>query len=49
MPRKVYQVRVVTRNGRKYVVLSWSLYKDLIKLIDEILSIYEELERLEVD
>ncbi len=48
MPRKVYQVKVVTRNGRKYVVLSWGLYWDLIKLIDEILSIYEELERLGV-
>jgi len=44
--RKSYVVKIVTRNGRKYVVLSYSLYRDLIKLIDEILELVEEIREL---
>ena len=42
----VNEARLVTRNGRKYVVLPYSLYRDLIKLIDEILELVDEIREL---
>lgn len=38
------EIKVVVRNGRKYVVIPYSFYKELIQLIDEIIEIYDMME-----
>ena len=45
---EVHRVRIVTRNGRKYVVIPMKKYRRLIKIIDELLRILDQIFQLSV-
>lgn len=41
------EVRIVTRNGRRYVVMPIKKYRRLVKIIDEILRLLDQLDSVD--